>query len=386
MQKKLLAVAVAGALGAPAVALAQNATVNMYGSFYAEYAYINQGNTAAGLPLVDYDHLQNPGSNIGFRGEEKLGSAMSAWFQCESTAEYRGLGPASSLCQRNSALGLKGPFGNVFMGVWDTPFKRVQDAVGSGDTGVFGSAFVLMGDSTTVNSGAASQGVFKRRQRGVIAYDTPDFGGFQVMGAYTQLSTQSATLASATGAKPRVWSIGGKYANGPLNVYLAYEKHKDVTDGFAARSDRGWVAGGAYTFRNNLKLGGLYSRQYIEGGTALLPTEGRVNTWHIGLDWMISGPHGIRAAYSAAGDMKAQNINGFAGIAGIRPAFNPAGGTNAKLWQIRYVHALSKRTELTAGYVKLDNGANAAYQLGGVSANGPGQDQSAWAMGMLHRF
>ena len=87
MQKKLLAVAVAGALAAPAFALAQNATVSVYGRLYAEYSKVNQGNNAAAAALVDVDHLQNPGSSIGFRGEEKLVGGMSAWFQCESTMD-----------------------------------------------------------------------------------------------------------------------------------------------------------------------------------------------------------------------------------------------------------------------------------------------------------
>ena len=55
MQKKLLAVAVAGALAAPAFALAQNATVNVYGRLYAEYSKVNQGNNAAGAALVEPD-------------------------------------------------------------------------------------------------------------------------------------------------------------------------------------------------------------------------------------------------------------------------------------------------------------------------------------------
>src|SRR5690348_10752478 len=141
MQKKLLAVAVAGALGAPAFALAQNATVNVSGRIYLEYGKVNQGSG-----LVDVDMMQTPGSNIGFRGEEKLGGNMSAWFQCESTADVRGQNQ-DGFCGRNSAVGLKGGFGNVFMGVWDTPFKRVQDATGSNDTGLYGSAFVLMNNS-----------------------------------------------------------------------------------------------------------------------------------------------------------------------------------------------------------------------------------------------
>ena len=404
MQKKLIAIAVAGALGAPAVALAQNATVNIYGRFYAEYGWVDQKDVnggAAGRSLNNVDFLQAPGSNLGFRGEEKLGGSLSAWFQCESSYDFRGQN-GDGLCTRNSALGLKGNFGNVFVGIWDTPFKRVQDAVGGNDTGFFGTAFVLMGNSTTTASGVSNQAVFKRRQINTINYDTPNFGGFQLSAAYTNSNTQTNVLDSAAGNKPRIWSFSGKYANGPLNVYAAYEQHKDIAnDGVAATvgsvntagtalvaatpavpataafDDKGWVAGASYTFANRLKVGGLFSRQKWETG---IGAQSKVNVWHLGMDWMISGPHGIRAAWSHASDVKG---NG-AGIGQVRPAAGSDTGTD--LWQIRYVHALSKRTELTAGYVKIKNDANARYQLGGLNSNRTGQDPSAAVIALDHRF
>ena len=50
MQKKLMAVAVAGVLGAPAVALAQSSTVQVFGTMYIEYSFADQGNNAAVPP------------------------------------------------------------------------------------------------------------------------------------------------------------------------------------------------------------------------------------------------------------------------------------------------------------------------------------------------
>jgi predicted porin len=383
MQKKLLAVAVAGALGAPAFALAQNATVNVYGKFYAEYAKVNQGTAnvlPAGQALVDVDLLQAPGSALGFRGEEKLGGNLSAWFQCESSYDFRGQN-VDGLCGRNSALGLKGGFGNVFVGVWDTPFKRVQDAVGSNDTGVFGSAFVLMGNSTTTTAGNTNQAVFKRRQVNSINYDTPSFGGFQAMGSYTTLNSQTGVVNSTAGSKPRLWSLAAKYGNGPLNVYAGYEKHNDITNnGVAAFDDKGWELGANYTFGNKLKVGGLYSQQKWQTGVGL---ESKVNVWHLGIDWMFSGPHGIRAAYSTAGDVKG---NGGAPGGNVRPASSVLNDTGVKLYQIRYVYAMSKRTEFNVGYVKINNETAARYQLGGLNNNAAGQDPSAFAINMTHSF
>ena len=251
------------------------------------------------------------------------------------------------------------------------------DQTGANDTGVFGAANVLFGYSTTVNSGAASQGLFKRRQRNSVNYDTPTFAGFKVMGAFTTLNSQTNTVNSATGAKPRVYSIGTEYNNGPINVYAAYQKHKDVTGATGAGDDKGWVVGANYTFAKTLKVGGLYSQQKFQTSRT---TEGKVNVWHLGIDWMFSGPHGVRAAYSTAGDIKGNST----AIGTLRPA--AGGDTGVQLWQIRYVHKLSKRTELTAGYVKIKNERNANYPIIGTGFNQRGNDPSAIAIGLDHRF
>ena len=148
MQKKLLAVALAGAFGAPALALAQSSTVQVFGTMYGEYSvHVDQGDAPGGASRSNADFIQTPGSEIGFKGEEKLGGGLSAWFQCASTADPRGQSQ-NGWCSRNSALGLKGGFGNVFIGNWDTPFKRTisPTAVGGNDTGIFGTAFLLTAD------------------------------------------------------------------------------------------------------------------------------------------------------------------------------------------------------------------------------------------------
>ena len=65
MQKRLMAVAVAGVFAAPALVLAQSSTVQLYGRITYEYGYVDQG---AGKPSTDL--AQTPGgSAIGFRGQ-----------------------------------------------------------------------------------------------------------------------------------------------------------------------------------------------------------------------------------------------------------------------------------------------------------------------------
>jgi predicted porin len=156
MNKKVMALAVAGAFAAPAAALAQASNVQIFGTVYVEYAYAKQGHSAnaAGVQngeLVNIDFLQTPGSEIGFKGEEALGGGTSAWFQCTSTLDVRGSAP-QGFCGRNSALGVKGGFGNFFAGNWDMPTKRTAGAVRIlSDTGVFGTGFLLFNNSSTFN-------------------------------------------------------------------------------------------------------------------------------------------------------------------------------------------------------------------------------------------
>ena len=388
MQKKLLAVALAGAFGAPAVALAQSSTVQIFGTMYVEYTVrADQGDLAPGVGRSTADFLQTPGSEIGFKGEEKLGGGLSAWFQCTTTADPRGQSQ-NGWCSRNSALGFKGGFGNVFIGNWDTPFKRTISPtnVGGNDTGIWGTAFLLTGDSTTDAVGA-NRANFKKRQNNSINYDSPNFAGFQVLAAFTSSQPSTGTLDAATNNKPRVYSLGVQYSAGPLYVSGGYEQHREFAPaaGPNGSKDNGWHLGAAYTW-GPVRFGGQYTQQTFDaaGGDV------KAKAWHVGVDWNIVGPHGLRAAYTQARDMSGPVgvLVGTASGSGYRPAPAAGGaGTGADLMQIRYVYTFSKRTEFNVGYVRLDNESAASYRLGGLGgAIAGGQNEDAWAFSVRHTF
>lgn len=403
MNKKLMAVAVAGALTAPAMALAQS-TVQIYGNLYIEYAFTSIGSNPAGTTnAANVDILQVPGSAIGFKGEEKLGGGLSAWFQCESSADLRGTN-GDGFCTRNSALGFKGGFGNFFIGNWDTPFKRTLGNVGGRDTGVFGTADLLANNSTTTSDGA-SAGVFKRRQRNSINYDSPNFGGFQLMASTSSTNSSSSVTTSDPGAKPRIWSLAGAYKAGALDLAVGYEKHtKAYSNATAAAAGRvgtagggttliaavaavpatfagdedGWHLSGAYTFAQKVKLGATYTRQEADTGIGATAEN---TAYQLGAEWKIAGPHALHFGYT-----KADSSKGTAGAAAAgRPAVaGPANG--AKLWQVRYLHDFSKRTVGSIGYVHLKNDVSGTYDLMGVSGTADGGKASAVAVSIQHRF
>jgi hypothetical protein len=124
--------------------MAAASTVQLYGKMTYEYGYVNQGGNRPNT-----DVAQTPGGTaVGVKGVEKLGGGLSAWFQCESSADVRGLNQ-DGLCTRNSGIGLKGAFGNLHFGRWDSPFKRGinMGTVGVQDTGLLGHSFVFAGGS-----------------------------------------------------------------------------------------------------------------------------------------------------------------------------------------------------------------------------------------------
>jgi len=408
MQKKLLAVAVTGALaamGSTLVQAQQNSSVQIYGTVYGEYASISR----SGYQKTDI--LQNPGSELGIKGEEKIGGGMSVWFQCATTMDWRGESNAGttnaqavgSLCSRDSALGFKGDFGNVLAGQWSTPFKRVtNDYVGGEDTGIFGTAQFLYGGSstygvtqpiannlcttsgynTTTTTSQLGAGAWRRRQGNLIAYDTPTINGLTGMLA-TTLGNLGTGLAAGL-IKPRIYSIGMMYNNGPLAAGYAFEQHQNFytatgtgSNATLGTGENAWALYGAYTLPNNLKVGAQMSQQTA---TTSVGATSQVKTYHVGIDWMFSGPHGVRAAYSHAGD-----VTGTGAATGTRVA--PGANTGGNLYSLRYVYQLSKVTTLAAGYASVKNSANGRYALGGASLTVPvGTSASGFGLSVKSTF
>ena len=82
MKKKLVAVAVAGVLGAPLAAHAQTANVVLYGRLNLDLEFVNGKQPDGSNPTVS--RLSANSSRLGVRGTEALGGGLSAIFQVES--------------------------------------------------------------------------------------------------------------------------------------------------------------------------------------------------------------------------------------------------------------------------------------------------------------
>jgi predicted porin len=360
------------------------------------------GNISSMGRIKDTDYADTPGgSAIGFRGEEKLGGGLSAWFQCESSADVRGM-DQTGFCTRNSAVGLRGGFGNLHFGRWDTPFKRALNVgtVGAEETGILGMSFLPFGGSGGADATNSADGPqrqrWKRREAGLSYYETPNWGGFQGLFAFGSgnFAADQAVIDNPTvdpdahNAKPRVWSLGLTYTAGPFGIGAGYEVHKQFNahSGPILRGgdDSAWGISAAYTF-GPVKIGATYLDADYETNPG---QEAKRKTWTLGVDWRIAGPHSLQAQYADAGDVKGNSTVGVA--QGANGGLDPSGGgTGGSAWSVSYSYAMSKRTRFKLGYVYVDpDGNNSTFRIGNSArdATARGSSSSGYAFHISHSF
>src|SRR5437667_12060705 len=131
MNKKLVALAVAGALAAPLAVQAQTANVTLYGRLNMDLEFV-KGQQADGTnPTVN--RVSSNSSRFGMRGTESLGGGLNAIFQIEQNVSGdTGVNSGSNIATRETFVGLQGSWGRVIMG----KFLMPQDDL----HGIFGNA------------------------------------------------------------------------------------------------------------------------------------------------------------------------------------------------------------------------------------------------------
>ena len=127
--KKLLAIAVAAALVAPAAAMAET---TVYGKLHASYGQIKDGSAKR-------TGVESHASRFGIKGSHALNNGLEATYGIEyglnldgddgASTQGSGIGSMGSsdtnpgVNSRNQFVGLKGGFGEIRAGKHDTPAK-----------------------------------------------------------------------------------------------------------------------------------------------------------------------------------------------------------------------------------------------------------------------
>ncbi len=390
MNKKLMALAVAGALTAPAAALAQ---VQIYGRANVGIdTYSATGATAANQDFKSRQRVFDSGSRLGFRGTEDLGGGLKAVYVIESGVNIdtgtvngqAGLANASTgtFATRDSYAGLEGNWGRV-------TFGRQSIFWGSGVIAQSGTNYINVDVATT---GALGRVVGPTaRTNNVLAYNSPTINGFNWTVSY---APNSETTAVALNANAKIWGVTGRYF-GIVNAQIDYA----VNDKAAAAA--------ATTIPTTQKLTGLkvgVGYPYAPGAQIAVifisDKNENVNT--------------AQATFTAVGDsVKAKGVfvnwehtfgtfQALAEFGKIQKATGCTGtncdNTGATGIMVAGRYLMSKRTALYASYNKIRNDSNATFDAsgGGISsasgsglalpAASAGADPQVIAVGVIHNF
>lgn len=383
MQKKLIALAIAGLSGA---AFAQT-NVTIYGVADATFDFINvkDGKLVPGANNPNFNRVSTNGSRLGFRGTENLGNGLNAIFQFESDANFDSGGGLNT--SRDSFVGLSGDFGKVLLGTLTGPTRALGEALDVNATadGIMSNKAVLgkLGGALTQGNGAS---MADTRWNNAIAYVSPSFSGLQATAAYTTAENKDENTFSKINTNG--YDLGLNYNNGPVMVGATYNQVNERNGGFTPsivgtgndEKIKVWRVGGMYDF-GNATVRALYDRTKANGSLG----EVKQSVWGIGGTFNVTPNGKITAQYYQAKDL---NLTG-----------GNDNDTGAKFYTIGYEHSLSKRTMLKAGYAYLKNDSqvatngNGGYDFGNnpASANsgvtiGDGVKLSGFQFGLRHSF
>jgi predicted porin len=413
MKQKLLVLALAGLSGG---AFAQS-NVTISGVVRVGFEQVSAGGaTVAGADATSRNRVTDNGSNIRFASEESLGNGLTAWWQMESAigvSDNQGSAGAptstaanvTTLGSRNTAVGVKGAWGNLFMGKWDVHYSSGNGVDTTNGNDAFssraqilnithgnGAVITAVRAAANANNAVAGAGrnaanTFGGRQNNVISYVSPSFSGFDVRVTH---STQSENTSAAMRANDRTWAINPAYSNGPISAFYSYMKLSNTgavasaapVAGDTGNNLTGNRLGAAYTFPMGLKIGLVWDKNKAEVAdgsnsfdpVGILATGGNVGAhalrertaWGLPIEY-VSGPHRVNFAYAKAGNLKT-NVG----------TVNDSG---AKMLVLGYQYSLSKRTSVAALYSTITNGTNAAYDYRETSVNIAGTSGTGLAAG-----
>ncbi|HRP22969.1 MAG TPA: porin [Thauera sp.] len=351
MQKKLIALAVAGLVSAPAFA---QSNVTIYGVADAAIGIGEHGDN-------DFQGVVNgvlSGSRIGFRGTEDLGNGLKAVFVLEqgfdigngvaspsvSATEGTNAGDRDSVFSRQAYVGVGGAFGTVSLGRQYAPgyFFNYDAVLGAL---VSPQSILSNGAGMTITPNSAA------RWNNSLAY-TGSFSGLTVRGIYSANTVETSMNPEDDDA----YGLSLDYSNGPLKVGAVYQVVQKTTD-----DQKEWGLGASYDF-GFLTVAGSY--QDAEGlGTTNIDGD----LWQVGVIVPVGAAGNVHVGY---GEVDLDNNRG------------------AESWTVAYTHALSKRTTAYVGYNSTENeSATKAYGLVAAPTVGNlGQDSDLFVAGIRHTF
>ncbi len=378
MNKKLMAVAVAGALAMPGLALAQSSvTIGGFFKVGIENIKIDSASAArqaAGTNTSEIRMADNS-SRIIFGVSEDLGGGLSAIAQLDNRFSPDN---GNINATGNTWVGLKSASAGSFtMGRHDLHYGQNASDMGAGASALKATSISLMDyvNVATVAGTATSAPIANTtRTPNSLKWQSPNWGGFDIIAAYSTSPTGADGDLASTVRKGYGYNINPHFT--AENWGLGYSYWSAKPDGSLA-DQLGQNAFGYFKW-SGFKIGLSYNQSKLKDGLTGNDLAKR-DAWSIPLSWT-TGPHAIYAHYTKADKDKV----------------SPVDGTAATMAAVAYTYSLSKRTQVGVTYAQIRNESNAAYHFFTDAGNGDlsslgatpqaGEDPKLLALIMYHAF
>jgi predicted porin len=396
MQKKLLALAVAGAL-LPAAAFAQSA-VEIYGR--ANLSLGNWKATGSTSGVGDLDsrmRVVDSGSRVGFRINESLGGGMRAFAVIETGVNIDsgtnlgqhggGNGSTGFWASRDSYLGLGGGWGDVRLG-------RQSIWWSNGIIAQTGANYIDSAADGLITGHMVAAPV--TRQSSVISYNSPTVGGFNATLSFSPHDQEPGTFTGTGQEKGQIWGATARYSGGPLRAQFDYAVRQNAGN-VDSRDNTGIKLGVGWAYAPGAQISGIIGQLENENSAAIGPIAG-VLTIPAGADtkvqfWLLNWEHMFGQFQLLAQLYVADDIDLDSAALGLSGSQDDTG---VQGFTLAAKYFLSKRTGVYVSYnnVKNDDLAWADLTGGGFSsANtlglGPqnaGADVKSIGIGVIHNF
>lgn len=355
----------------------------VYGTLNVNLQYAKaSGATASGADVAGRWAVATDSTNIGVRGSLDLSHGYKGVYQCETQANLDGE-DVRALCNRNSRVGVSAPWGTLFLGNWDTPYKnahygtKADDPFGNTDVfafqGIMGSpGYGVRSSAFNSSSAAAVSASFDQRAANSLAYWSPKFSGIGVKIQYSvdELATVSGTV------RPQLLSAGVNYDVGSFSVVAVTEYHEDAfgirvinsaNTGIKPAKDLAWRVAAGYDLSlgvGTLNVMGMFEGlSYKQADTATGFKEFSRMAWLIGAKFR-AGDHEFRCRYSQA---LGPSITA---ATGTTLAPNAEDDLGAQAYALGYAYHFAKSTQVYLFFTQIKNEDAARYTfgLGGAAA------------------
>ena len=335
MRLSLIAAALTATLAVPA--MANDINVKVSGRAHLSVDHLNDG-VDSGL------NLSSNSSRLRFAANTEVAEGLTVVMQLEQNIRYDQSG--GSFATRDSFLGLRGDFGLVRMGFFDTPLKSVRSR-----TDMFGDR---IGDARNITSGPGMS--FDNRYRNGLHYRSPSMSGVTFDFQYTPHNANDATVENDRES----FSTSLTYSANGLYAAIAYETYENAggDDPNALR------LGVSYDVSKQLKVSALYQNaSNLVGGDR--------NVWGLGASYKMEN-YTLRGQFYQAGD-------------------NDSSDTGANMIVVGVDRSFGRALTMYLAYGLTSNDDAAAFTIasGGRDTRLPaiaGENSSGLSLGMIYNF